>query len=113
MNRENAAFVCSHVFADSRPVLLVAREDGDWMYLCGQGHEPDEQFHVVGLEHLHARHPSLHDVDDLHDNARGGARRSRVTMGKEKPSAPRALNASCEGPPARWWSRCAVSGRVA
>jgi hypothetical protein len=68
MRRETAAFVCSHVFQNTRPVLLVARENGDWMYLCGKPHAPDEEFQVVGAEHLLQRDPSLADILDLQDN---------------------------------------------
>lgn len=69
MDRETATFVCSHVFDNSRPVLLVARENGDWMHLCGQKHEEDEKYQVVGTEHLLERDPTLHEVVDLPDNS--------------------------------------------
>jgi hypothetical protein len=67
-NREGATFVCSHVFDNSRPILLVARENGDWMHLCGQPHEDNEEYHVVGVEHLLERDPTLHEVSDLPSN---------------------------------------------
>lgn len=67
--RELATFVCSHVFERSRDVLLVAREEGDWMFLCGSDHPPDEQFHVVGLNHLVERDEDLSEVLDLADNS--------------------------------------------
>lgn len=69
MNREVAAFVCSHVFENTRPVLLVAREHGDWMFLCGQGHPTDERYRVVGREHLLEGDPRLSETLDLPDNA--------------------------------------------
>ena len=69
MTYEMTAFVCSHVFAASRSVLLVARENGDWMYLCGEVHAEDEPYHVVGAEHLLSRDPSLRQVADLPDNS--------------------------------------------
>ncbi len=65
MNRERAAFVCSHVFEDIRPVLLVARENGDWMFLCGESHGVNEEFHVIGREHLVERDPTLSATLDL------------------------------------------------
>jgi hypothetical protein len=76
MTRETAAFVCSHVFENARPVLLVARENGDWMYLCGQPHDANEECHVMGAEHLLERDPTLREVLDLGDNSE--AERSRV-----------------------------------
>jgi len=68
MTRETAAFVCSHVFNRSRPILLVAREAGDWMYLCGQAHGEDEQYHVIGAGHLLERDSTLSAVTDLPEN---------------------------------------------
>lgn len=65
--REEAAFVCSHVFNDTRPVLLVARENGDWMYLCGRPHASTERYEVVGREHLLQRDPTLAGTADLSD----------------------------------------------
>jgi hypothetical protein len=65
--RETAAFVCSHIFNDSRPVLLVAREHGDWMYLCGKPHGDNEKYEVVGREHLLERDSTLMDTLDLDD----------------------------------------------
>lgn len=76
MTRESPAFVCSHVFHDTAPILLVAREQGDWMFLCGARHGKEEQFHVVGAEHLHERDPFLRELMDLPDNSQ--AERKRV-----------------------------------
>jgi hypothetical protein len=78
MLREAATFVCAHVFDNSRPILLVARENGDWMHLCGQTHEESEEYHVVGVEHLLERDPTLHGIADLPDNTE--AERSAVGM---------------------------------
>jgi hypothetical protein len=64
---ETAAFVCSHVFHDTRPVLLVSRAGGDWQLLCGGEHALDETPRVVGLEHLFERDPTLLEVRDLPD----------------------------------------------
>lgn len=63
--RELAAYVCSHVFENTSPVLLVAREEGDWMFLCGGEHPPNERYRVVGVDHLSTRDPSLGEVLDL------------------------------------------------
>jgi hypothetical protein len=68
MKRETAAFVCSHVFEKVRPVLLVIREVGDWQYLCGGRHGGEEDFHVIGAEHLLEHDPTLSEVLDLDDN---------------------------------------------
>jgi hypothetical protein len=65
MTTEVRALVCSHVFEDSRPVLLVAREDGEWLFLCGQLHAEDERFHVVGVNHLTDRDPTLTRLSSL------------------------------------------------
>jgi hypothetical protein len=50
--REIAAFICVHVFDATHPVLLVAREQGDWMFLCGGIHRGDDDYHVAGRNHL-------------------------------------------------------------
>jgi hypothetical protein len=62
---ELAAFICGHVFSESRPVLLVVRDAGDWQLLCGGDHEVGDRPHVVGLNHLLDRDPSLRDLLDL------------------------------------------------
>lgn len=62
---ETLAYVCSHVFGRTRPVLLVARDDGDWQFLCGGTHEPDEVPRVVGMNHLTDDDPSILQVVDL------------------------------------------------
>ncbi len=67
MKPEPAVFVCSHVFNDSRPVLLVAREGGDWMYLCGDTHSDGEPYQVVGAGHILSRDPTISKVMDLPD----------------------------------------------
>lgn len=61
-------YVCSHVFEDIRPVLLVAREDGDWMFLCGSPHAENEEYHLVGVGHLFDRDRSLEQLRDLPEN---------------------------------------------
>jgi hypothetical protein len=63
--REVGAFICGHVFDQSRPVLLASRADGDWQLLCGGSHEPGEGPHLVGLNHLLDRDPSLRELLDL------------------------------------------------
>jgi hypothetical protein len=77
MTEETRGIVCSHVFADTRPVLLVAREDGEWMFLCGDRHRDGEDYHVVGLGHLIGRDPSLRRLPILSD----GFEAERTTVG--------------------------------
>jgi len=49
-------------------VLLVAREDGDWSFLCGESHDFEARLpNVVGIGHLLDRDPSLEQVLDLPD----------------------------------------------
>jgi hypothetical protein len=66
LEREQAAFVCHHVFEGSQPIRLVAHEDGDWQFLCGQEHAPGDGPRVVGLNHLLKRDPSLGEILELH-----------------------------------------------
>jgi hypothetical protein len=65
---EVAAYICAHVFDGSRPVLLVSREEDDWQLLCGGEHGPTELPHVVGLNHLLDRDPSLREILSLESN---------------------------------------------
>jgi hypothetical protein len=60
-------FVCPHVFKDTRPILLVVHEDGDWQCLCGKNDHNDEG-HLVGIGHLIERDSSLGALSDLPDN---------------------------------------------
>lgn len=64
---EITAYVCSHVFLDTQPIRLVSREDGDWQLLCGGTHASHEIPHVVGLNHLIERDPTLIELHDLPD----------------------------------------------
>ena len=65
MMTEVVAYVCSHVFNDTRPVLLVSRAGGDWQCLCGGGHDAGEVPNVVGLNHLFERDATLRELEDL------------------------------------------------
>ena len=63
-----AAFICPHIHDASRPILLVGREDGDWMLMCGDAHDfATDPGSVVGIGHLLERDPSLREVMDLPD----------------------------------------------
>jgi hypothetical protein len=67
MKREQAAFVCSHVLENSRPVLLVSRDGGDWQFLCGSNHDGDEPS-LIHASHLFERDQSLRELQDLPAN---------------------------------------------
>ena len=61
-------YICSHLFAKTRPILLIVHEDGDWMFMCGKGdHGGSEDCHVVGVGHLVKRDPSINECADLPD----------------------------------------------
>jgi len=64
--KEIPAYVCSHIFDNTKPVLLVAKEDGDWQFLCGEEH--DEIPIVVGINHIIERDNTLVDILNLKDN---------------------------------------------
>jgi hypothetical protein len=60
------SYVCIEVFDNTKPVLLVSREGGDWCFLCGGMHPQDAAFYrVVGIGHLFERDPSLLSLLDL------------------------------------------------
>jgi hypothetical protein len=62
---EIPAFVCSHIFENTRPILLVSRADGEWQFLCGGTHNDDEIPRVIGLNHLLERDQTLRQILDL------------------------------------------------
>jgi len=63
---EFGAYVCSHIFENTRPILLVSRADGDWQFLCGKADHPvDEVPRLVGINHLVERDPTLAELSDL------------------------------------------------
>ena len=64
-SRTLVAYLCPHVFTETRPVLLVAREAGDWQFLCGHDDHGDDDCHVVGVGHLIDRDRSLDELADL------------------------------------------------
>ncbi len=67
-NLEIPAYVCSHVFEGSKPVLLVCKEDGDWQFLCGEEHDQEEIPRVIGINHILYKDASLNELMDLDDN---------------------------------------------
>ncbi len=63
------AYVCNHVFDQTRPILLVSRPDDDWCFLCGDSHPDDASaYKVVGIGHVFDQDPSLRAVEDLSPN---------------------------------------------
>lgn len=65
---EIPAFICSHIFENTRPVLFVSKEDGDWQLLCGGSDHVGEKPKVVGLNHLLERDHTLKELLDLPDD---------------------------------------------
>ena len=59
-----AAYICPHVFEDTRPIMYVCRADGDWQFLCG-GDDHDDKCHLVGVGHLQDRDSSISELADL------------------------------------------------
>ena len=60
-------YICSHIFENSRPVLLVAHEDGDWIFSCGNYDHDEKDWKVVGVGHLTSRDETLNECSDLHN----------------------------------------------
>ena len=60
-------YICTHVFLEECPVLLVIHDkDGDWGFVCGGLHQDAaEDYRIVGVGHLTARDPSLNECADL------------------------------------------------
>jgi len=70
MNWNQKVYVCNHVLKDMHDVLLVAREDNAWMFLCGAVHPDDPAvFKAVALGQLLERDPTLKQLLDLEDNS--------------------------------------------
>jgi hypothetical protein len=65
LTHEPLAYVCSHVFSRTTPILLVIHADGDWQFLCGGSHDHDERPRVVGMNHLVDDDVTLKAVLDL------------------------------------------------
>lgn len=81
MDYHARAFVCSHIFEATHPVLLVVRTDEDWSLLCGDEHDwaiPDS-LRLVGIGHILDRDSSLEQVMDL----RSGCEAERQSVGAE------------------------------
>jgi hypothetical protein len=76
------AYLCEHVFRKEKPVLYVNRQDGDWQFLCGGGHDTKSRPKVVHLEEAFALDASLEELRDLHPEWK--AERSRKSSPWER-----------------------------
>jgi len=63
-NPNYGVFCCNHVFKQKREVLVVIRDD-DWQFLCGE--DDDDECHLICVEHLLARDPSLNTMAELNN----------------------------------------------
>jgi len=67
--RNLKSYICVHVLDRSRPIVYVARPDGDWCVLCGDDDPTDvSQYRVVGLGHATELDPTVEQVLDLRPN---------------------------------------------
>ena len=63
------AYVCDQVLGNGDPVLLVSREDGDWVFLCEDRiHDDADEIHVIGLSHLFDMDASLLELSNMVDD---------------------------------------------
>jgi hypothetical protein len=62
--KDSPAFVCSHVFLRTHPVLLVSHDNG-WSFLCGGEHSDKEKVQSISIKDLVGLDPSLEEVTDL------------------------------------------------
>jgi hypothetical protein len=63
------SYVCIHVFNRIRPILLIVREKGDWMFLCGDtDHGGQNDYRVVGVGHVAELDASVNECADLPDD---------------------------------------------
>ncbi len=64
-NPNYGVYCCSHVFSNEREILVVIHDE-DWQFLCGEN-DDGEKCHLVGVDHLLERDPSLKCMVDLND----------------------------------------------
>ena len=60
-------YVCTHVFADERPVLYMCRDAGDQILACGRDDhvQSPDSWRVVHLAHLLEQDTSLEVIGEL------------------------------------------------
>ena len=75
---DSKCYVCTHIFADERPVLYMCRDAGDHILACGgDDHvQSPDSWRVVHLSHLLEQDASLKVVGELIDGQQ--AERSAV-----------------------------------
>ncbi len=66
---EIPVYVCSHIFENTRPILLVCKENEEWQFLCGGEHEREEIPRVVGLNHMLERDNTLSEIMGLENDS--------------------------------------------
>lgn len=64
-DHEYPAYVCSHIFHGTQPILFVSRADGDWQFLCGGIHGQEELPRVIGINHVFKGDETLVALLDL------------------------------------------------
>lgn len=62
------AFLCEHIFENSKPILYVCKADGDWQFLCGGDHPSGSIPCVVGIGHILDRDTTLWELMGLEDD---------------------------------------------
>ena len=65
---EVPCLVCPHVLTDARPVrVMIHHSDGTWQAVCGEWDhsEQNEDFKVVGINHLFDRQTDLSPLRTL------------------------------------------------
>ncbi|MBN9668973.1 hypothetical protein [Roseibium aggregatum] len=69
MRHNQKVYVCCHVLRNETDIRLVCREDGSWMFLCGEAHTDDpKQYAAVAAGPLLERDETLLEVLDLEEN---------------------------------------------
>ena len=58
-------FTCCHILDANKPILYVSHdEDGEWQFLCGKKHVPEEA-RLVALSEIISRQKNVIDLSDL------------------------------------------------
>ena len=60
-----AAFTCSHVLEENRPILYVKHDDdNDWQFLCGEMHTTEDG-RIIDFDEVIDLDPTIHKVCNL------------------------------------------------
>ena len=87
------AFICSHIFENTKPILLVSHEDEDWQFLYGSHHYLNEIPKAVCIRHLFERDPALKEIADLSIDWK--AERTAVGSQRVRTNVANTLNDHC------------------